>query len=33
LEAMAEAGVHRVMLQWLDLDDVEGLRDLAQALS
>jgi F420-dependent oxidoreductase-like protein len=33
LEAMAEAGVQRVMLQWLDLDDVEGLHDLAQALS
>jgi F420-dependent oxidoreductase-like protein len=33
LEKMAEAGVQRVMLQWLDLDDVEGLHDLAQALS
>jgi F420-dependent oxidoreductase-like protein len=33
LEKMTEAGLQRVMLQWLDLDDVEGLHDLAQALS
>ena len=26
------AGVQRVMLQWLDLDDVEGIADLGQAL-
>jgi F420-dependent oxidoreductase-like protein len=33
LENLHEAGVQRVMLQWLDLDDVEGLHDLAQALN
>jgi len=29
LAALAEAGVQRVMLQWLDLDDLDGLADLA----
>lgn len=31
-EALAAAGVQRLMLQWLDLDDVEGLAALAEAL-
>jgi F420-dependent oxidoreductase-like protein len=31
LAAFAEAGVQRVMLQWLDLDDLDGLEALAQA--
>ena len=30
--AYAEAGVQRIMLQWLDLDDISGLEALAQAL-
>jgi len=30
LEQLAEAGVQRVMLQWLDLDDVDGLEVLAR---
>ena len=30
LGRLAEAGVQRVMLQWLDLDDLEGLTALAQ---
>jgi hypothetical protein len=29
---LAEAGVQRVMLQWLDLDDIAGLEALAQAV-
>jgi alkanesulfonate monooxygenase SsuD/methylene tetrahydromethanopterin reductase-like flavin-dependent oxidoreductase (luciferase family) len=29
LQHLAEAGVERVMLQWLDLDDVAGLGALA----
>jgi alkanesulfonate monooxygenase SsuD/methylene tetrahydromethanopterin reductase-like flavin-dependent oxidoreductase (luciferase family) len=29
LGALAEAGVERVMLQWLDLDDLDGLGALA----
>jgi alkanesulfonate monooxygenase SsuD/methylene tetrahydromethanopterin reductase-like flavin-dependent oxidoreductase (luciferase family) len=29
LHSLSEAGVQRVMLQWLDLDDLEGLNDLA----
>lgn len=33
LEVLAQAGLQRVMLQWLDLDDTEGLEDLARALS
>lgn len=32
LDALAGAGVQRVMLQWLDLDDLEGLEALAQAV-
>lgn len=30
LGLLAEAGVQRAMLQWLDQDDIEGLEDLAQ---
>ncbi len=30
LQAFAQAGVQRVMLQWLDLDDLQGLEDLAR---
>lgn len=29
LGRLAEAGVQRVMLQWLDLDDMEGLKNIA----
>jgi alkanesulfonate monooxygenase SsuD/methylene tetrahydromethanopterin reductase-like flavin-dependent oxidoreductase (luciferase family) len=29
LEAMAEAGLQRVMLQWLDWEDLAGLQSLA----
>jgi F420-dependent oxidoreductase-like protein len=32
LAALAEAGVQRVMLQWLDLDDVDRLEALGRAL-
>jgi F420-dependent oxidoreductase-like protein len=32
LQALSEAGVQRVMLQWLELDDLEGLHDLAKAV-
>ena len=32
LGALAEAGVQRVMLQWLDLDDLDGVEALAQAV-
>jgi F420-dependent oxidoreductase-like protein len=32
LGAFAEAGVQRIMLQWLDLDDMDGLEALAQAV-
>ncbi len=32
LAAFAEAGVQRIMLQWLDLDDMDGLEALAQAV-
>lgn len=32
LAGLAEAGVQRVMLQWLDLDDVDRLEALGQAL-
>lgn len=31
-ERLAAAGVQRLMLQWLDLDDLEGLEALAEAL-
>jgi alkanesulfonate monooxygenase SsuD/methylene tetrahydromethanopterin reductase-like flavin-dependent oxidoreductase (luciferase family) len=30
LGRLAEAGVQRVMLQWLDLDDLDGVEALAQ---
>lgn len=33
LAELAQAGVQRVMLQWLDLDDLEGLTALAQIMS
>ena len=26
---LAESGIQRVMLQWLDLDDLEGLKTMA----
>jgi alkanesulfonate monooxygenase SsuD/methylene tetrahydromethanopterin reductase-like flavin-dependent oxidoreductase (luciferase family) len=29
---LAEAGVQRVMLQWLEVDDVDGLEDLARSV-
>lgn len=32
LAALAQAGVQRVMLQWLDLEDLTGLQSLARAL-
>ncbi len=32
LGSWAEAGVQRIMLQWLDLDDLDGLEALAQAV-
>jgi hypothetical protein len=32
LEGISKAGVQRVMLQWLELDDLEGLEDLASAV-
>ncbi|NUQ84884.1 MAG: LLM class F420-dependent oxidoreductase [Anaerolineales bacterium] len=32
LREMEEAGLQRVMLQWLDLDDLEGLEALAKAV-
>jgi F420-dependent oxidoreductase-like protein len=32
LAAYAEAGVQRIMLQWLDLDDLNGLEALAKAV-
>jgi F420-dependent oxidoreductase-like protein len=32
LQVLSEAGVRRVMLQWLELDDLEGLEDLAKAV-
>lgn len=32
LAAFAEAGVQRIMLQWLELDDLEGLEALAKAV-
>ncbi len=31
LEALAAAGVQRIMLQWLDMDDLDGLEALARA--
>jgi alkanesulfonate monooxygenase SsuD/methylene tetrahydromethanopterin reductase-like flavin-dependent oxidoreductase (luciferase family) len=32
LDALAEAGVERVMLQWMELDDIDGLEALARAV-
>ncbi len=32
LEQFAQAGVQRIMLQWLDLDDLAGLEALARAV-
>jgi hypothetical protein len=32
LEKLEQAGLQRVMLQWLDLDDLEGLDALARAV-
>ena len=32
LGAFAEAGAQRIMLQWLDLDDLDGLELLAHAV-
>jgi F420-dependent oxidoreductase-like protein len=32
LAALAEAGVQRIMLQWLDLDDLDGLEAMAKAV-
>lgn len=32
LEILGEAGVQRVMLQWLDLDDLEGLKALSEGI-
>ena len=32
LAALADAGAERVMLQWLDLDDLDGLEALANAV-
>ncbi|MGE5072450.1 MAG: LLM class F420-dependent oxidoreductase [Anaerolineae bacterium] len=32
LRAYADAGVQRVMLQWLDLDDIEGLEEMGKVV-
>jgi F420-dependent oxidoreductase-like protein len=32
LHALADAGLQRVMLQWLDLDDIEGLEKMAMGI-
>ena len=32
LSAVGEIGLRRVMLQWLDLDDLDGLEALAKAI-
>ncbi len=32
LGELAEAGIYRVMMQWLDLDDIDGLEALAHAV-
>ena len=32
LQQLSEAGVQRIMLQWLDLDDLEGLKELARVV-
>jgi hypothetical protein len=30
LNQLVEAGVQRVMLQWIDLDDLDGIEAIAQ---
>jgi hypothetical protein len=30
LSQLSEAGVQRVMLQWIDLDDIDGLEIIAR---
>ncbi|GAC1366464.1 MAG: hypothetical protein NVSMB42_26510 [Herpetosiphon sp.] len=32
VQRLGEAGVQRVMLQWMDLDDLQGLEGVAHAL-
>jgi alkanesulfonate monooxygenase SsuD/methylene tetrahydromethanopterin reductase-like flavin-dependent oxidoreductase (luciferase family) len=32
LGKLSEVGVQRVMLNWFDLDDIDGLEDLAKAV-
>lgn len=32
LQALSDAGVQRVMLQWLELDDLDGLKELAKVV-
>lgn len=32
INKLERAGVHRLMLQWLDLDDIDGLRAMAEAI-
>jgi alkanesulfonate monooxygenase SsuD/methylene tetrahydromethanopterin reductase-like flavin-dependent oxidoreductase (luciferase family) len=32
IKAFEAAGAYRIMLQWLDLDDLEGLEAMAQAV-
>jgi alkanesulfonate monooxygenase SsuD/methylene tetrahydromethanopterin reductase-like flavin-dependent oxidoreductase (luciferase family) len=32
LSELEDAGVERVMLQWLDLDDIDGLQSLAEII-
>jgi alkanesulfonate monooxygenase SsuD/methylene tetrahydromethanopterin reductase-like flavin-dependent oxidoreductase (luciferase family) len=31
-QQLAEAGIQRVMLQWLDLDDIAGLEAMADGI-
>jgi len=32
LRVLEDAGLQRIMLQWLDLDDLDGLESLAKAV-
>ena len=32
LQQRSDAGVQRIMLQWLDLDDLDGLREFAKVV-
>jgi hypothetical protein len=32
LQEFAEAGLQRIMLQWFELDELDGLQDLAKAV-